>query len=89
MARDLPCCHIGGGRSRSRTTTSKEFASRPAPHPDAAADNPPAVGAVMSVGIPVGVGVRVFTIAIAAIRVRRANGEFDDMKRAIVKQAST
>ena len=43
----------------------------------------------MSVGIPVGVGVRVFTIAIAAIRVRRANGEFDDMKRAIVKQAST
>jgi len=47
-----------------------------------------AAGAVMSVGIPIGIGVLVFTIAITVIYVRRANGEFDDMKNAIVKEAS-
>ena len=45
-------------------------------------------GAVMSVGIPMGIGVLVFTIVITAIYVRRANSEFDDMKDEIVKEAS-
>ena len=47
-----------------------------------------ATGAVMSVGIPLGVGVLVFTIVITAIYVRRANTEFDAMKDEIVKEAS-
>lgn len=45
-------------------------------------------GAVMSIGIPIGIGVLVFTIVITAIYVRRANNEFDDMKNEIVKEAS-
>jgi uncharacterized membrane protein (DUF485 family) len=47
-----------------------------------------ATGAVMSVGIPMGIGVLVFTIVITAIYVRRANTEFDAMKDEIVKEAS-
>ncbi|OHC62861.1 MAG: hypothetical protein A3H93_09495 [Rhodocyclales bacterium RIFCSPLOWO2_02_FULL_63_24] len=47
-----------------------------------------ATGAVTSIGIPMGIGVLVFTIVITAIYVRRANTEFDDMKNAIVKEAS-
>ncbi len=47
-----------------------------------------AAGATMSVGIPMGIGVLVFTIVITAIYVRRANNEFDDMKDEIVKEAS-
>ena len=47
-----------------------------------------ATGAVMSIGIPMGLGVLVFTIIITAIYVRRANTEFDDMKNEIVKEAS-
>ena len=47
-----------------------------------------AAGATMSVGIPMGIGVLVFTIVITAIYVRRANTEFDAMKDAIVKEAS-
>ncbi|KAF0163808.1 MAG: hypothetical protein FD157_2771 [Rhodocyclaceae bacterium] len=45
-------------------------------------------GAVTSVGIPLGIGVLVFTIVITAIYVRRANTEFDATKDAIVKEAS-
>ena len=45
-------------------------------------------GSVMSVGIPMGLGVLVFTIIITAIYVRRANTEFDAMKNDIVKEAS-
>ncbi len=45
-------------------------------------------GSVMSVGIPLGLGVLVFTIIITAIYVRRANTEFDAMKDDIVKEAS-
>jgi len=45
-------------------------------------------GATMSIGIPLGIGVLVFTIVITAIYVRRANSEFDDMKDEIVKEAS-
>ena len=47
-----------------------------------------AAGAVMSIGIPLGVGVIVFTIIITAIYVRRANSEFDAIKDEIVKEAS-
>ena len=45
-------------------------------------------GAVTSIGIPLGVGVLVFTIILTAIYVRRANTEFDAMKDEIVKEAS-
>ncbi len=40
---------------------------------------------VMTVGIPVGFGVIVFTVIITAIYVKRANGEFDDLVDAIKK----
>ena len=40
---------------------------------------------VMTLGIPVGFGVIVFTIVITAIYVRRANSEFDAMNEAITK----
>ena len=45
-------------------------------------------GAVTSIGIPLGVGVLIFTIIITAIYVRRANSEFDATKDEIVKEAS-
>jgi len=45
-------------------------------------------GAVTSIGIPMGLGVIVFTIIITAIYVRRANSEFDATKDAIVREAS-
>ncbi len=47
-----------------------------------------ATGAVMSVGIPIGVGVIVFTIIITWIYVRRANSEFDEINAEIVKEAN-
>ena len=40
---------------------------------------------VMTLGIPVGFGVIVFTIVITAIYVRRANSEFDDLSADIAK----
>ena len=40
---------------------------------------------VMTVGIPLGFGVIVFTIIITAIYVRRANSEFDDLADKISK----
>ena len=40
---------------------------------------------VMTMGIPIGFGVIVFTIAITAFYVRRANAEFDDLTAAIAK----
>ena len=40
---------------------------------------------VMTVGIPVGLGVIVFTIVITAIYVKRANGEYDVLADAIAK----
>jgi uncharacterized membrane protein (DUF485 family) len=43
---------------------------------------------VTSVGIPIGMGVIVFTIVITAIYVRRANSEFDDLTAAILKDVS-
>ena len=43
---------------------------------------------VTSLGIPIGMGVIVFTILITAIYVRRANSEFDDLTAAILKDVS-
>lgn len=40
---------------------------------------------VMTVGIPIGFGVIVFTVVITAIYVRRANSEYDDLTAAITK----
>lgn len=40
---------------------------------------------VMTVGIPVGFGVIVFTIVITAVYVRRANSEFDELTEAVKK----
>lgn len=40
---------------------------------------------VMTLGIPIGFGVIVFTIVITAIYVRRANSEFDDLTAEITK----
>ena len=42
---------------------------------------------VMTLGIPVGFGVIVFTIVITAIYVRRANTEFDALSDAVTKAA--
>lgn len=42
---------------------------------------------VTSVGIPIGVGVIVFTIIITWIYVRRANSEFDDTNAEIIREA--
>ncbi|MCX7898198.1 MAG: DUF485 domain-containing protein [Rhodocyclaceae bacterium] len=44
-------------------------------------------GMVTSLGIPLGVGVIVFTIAITWIYVRRANGEFDAINAQIIEEA--
>ena len=43
---------------------------------------------VMSLGVPIGLGVIIFTVVITAIYVRRANGEFDDLTAAILKDVS-
>ncbi|MCK9984733.1 MAG: hypothetical protein AzoDbin1_01205 [Azoarcus sp.] len=43
---------------------------------------------VMTVGIPVGLGVILFTIVITGIYVRRANSEFDALTQDIVKESS-
>jgi uncharacterized membrane protein (DUF485 family) len=40
---------------------------------------------VMTVGIPIGFGVIVFTVVITAIYVRRANSTYDDLSDAISK----
>ncbi len=45
-------------------------------------------GGVTSIGIPIGVGVIVFTIIITWIYVKRANTEFDAESEAIVKEAT-
>ena len=40
---------------------------------------------VMTIGMPIGLGVILFTIVITGIYVRRANSEFDDLTAAIAK----
>jgi uncharacterized membrane protein (DUF485 family) len=42
---------------------------------------------VTTIGMPIGLGVIVFTIVITAIYVRRANSEFDPLTEEIVKEA--
>ncbi len=43
---------------------------------------------VTSLGIPIGMGVIIFTIMITAFYVRRANSEFDDLTTDILKDVS-
>ena len=43
---------------------------------------------VTSLGIPIGMGVIIFTIAITGLYVRRANGEFDALTQEMLKDAS-
>lgn len=43
---------------------------------------------VTSLGVPIGMGVIIFTILITAIYVRRANSEYDDLTAAILKDVS-
>lgn len=42
---------------------------------------------VTSIGIPIGVGVILFTIIITGIYVRRSNTEFDQLKEEIIQEA--
>ena len=39
-------------------------------------------------GIPIGFGVIIFTVVITAIYVNRANGEYDDLTKEILKDAT-
>ena len=43
---------------------------------------------VTSLGVPIGMGVIIFTIVITGIYVRRANGEFDDLTREILEDVA-
>jgi uncharacterized membrane protein (DUF485 family) len=43
---------------------------------------------VTSLGVPIGMGVIIFTVVITAIYVRRANSEYDDLTAAILKDVS-
>ena len=43
---------------------------------------------VTSLGIPIATGVIIFTVAITALYVRRANSEFDDLTADILKDVS-
>jgi uncharacterized membrane protein (DUF485 family) len=44
-------------------------------------------GWTMSIGVPLGVGVIVFTIILTWIYVRRANGEFDETNAKLIAEA--
>ena len=43
---------------------------------------------VTSLGVPIGFGVIIFTVVITAIYVRRANSEFDQLTREILKETA-
>ncbi len=43
---------------------------------------------VTTIGVPIGMAVIVFTIVITGIYVRRANGEFDELTKQILKDAA-
>jgi uncharacterized membrane protein (DUF485 family) len=43
---------------------------------------------VTTIGVPIGMAVIVFTIVITGIYVRRANGEFDQLTKEILKDAA-
>lgn len=42
---------------------------------------------VMSIGIPLGLAVIVFSVAITGLYVRRANGEFDRLTQEIIRES--
>ena len=44
---------------------------------------------VTTLGVPIGMGVIIFTIIITGIYVRRANGEFDQLTREILEDVAT
>ena len=44
-------------------------------------------GMTTSIGVPIGVGVIVFTIILTWIYVRRANGEFDETNARLISEA--
>src|SRR5437773_1430415 len=44
-------------------------------------------GGVMTLGMPIGFGVIVFTVLITAYYVRRANAEFDTLSDAVAREA--
>ena len=46
-----------------------------------------APGMTMSIGVPIGVGVIVFTIILTWVYVRRANGEFDETNAKLIAEA--
>ena len=48
----------------------------------------PIGGGVTTIGIPIGLGVIVFTILITAFDSRRANGEFDRLTAEIIREAT-
>ena len=48
----------------------------------------PIGASVTSLGIPIGLGVIIFTIVITGLYVRRANGEYDRLTAEILKEAS-
>ena len=43
---------------------------------------------VTTIGVPIGMGVIIFTIVITGIYVRRANGEYDRLTREIIEDAA-
>ena len=43
---------------------------------------------VTTIGVPIGMAVIVFTVVITGIYVRRANGEFDELTKEILKDAA-
>ena len=45
-------------------------------------------GSVITVGLPIGVGVILTAIATTGIYVRRANGEFDELNRQIIEESN-
>jgi len=45
------------------------------------------IGAVTTLGIPVGMGIIVFAFILTGIYTKRANGEFDDLTREIKEEA--
>ena len=47
----------------------------------------PIGGGVTTIGIPIGMGVIVFTVLITGLYVRRANSEFDALTREILESA--
>ena len=48
----------------------------------------PLVDGVTTLGIPIGLGVIVFTVLITGLYVRRANGEYDRLTAEILKDAA-